>query len=407
MFIFVIGAQIAALLWFIQRPAFAQLLKTVAYRYLPKDIGIVGDFSEISITLFPPGFSVKNPKITLGKRNIIKLPEGSSVVAERIDFGFRPFQIFSGDIRVNEMTIVNGDIQLFLDQEGEVKKKPTQASLTKLDFHWDELFQIRAEAIALQNVKISAKVKNSPLSFSCTAGSVRLGQWSGRGGLGYAVHLDLTQVHASVFKGWSASDSIERVQGEAFVNALGLQLESLSVYKAGVEVNVLGKLEGNVLEPKSLIADASLNIHGDLKNLIKMLPVSISSSQGPEGLFTFNGKLKGNIVKALETFQLEGLLSIKNFGFQGWKADSISAEGRWDASPSGGALVLKKALISSAEQAKLGGKQPGSGGRIEIGPVSWSLGSSTPLKFPIHVEISYPLARSSSVKKQFTLWISD
>src|SRR5580692_8265074 len=90
-FIAVIGTLITSLLWFIESPQFAHFLKTVASRYLSADIGIQADFSELSIKLFPPGFSVKDPRIFLGKWNIANLPPGSSVTAERIDFKFHLF----------------------------------------------------------------------------------------------------------------------------------------------------------------------------------------------------------------------------------------------------------------------------------------------------------------------------
>src|SRR5688572_2194964 len=106
-FSFVVSLLIGGLLWFIQSPQFALMVKTVISKYLPKDLGIESDFSELSVKLFPPGLSIRNPKIWLKDQNIAKLPAGSSVVAERIDLTFRPFQIFSGDIRVHEVTIAN------------------------------------------------------------------------------------------------------------------------------------------------------------------------------------------------------------------------------------------------------------------------------------------------------------
>ncbi len=88
-------------MWFIQSPGFALLLKTVASRYLPKDLGIEADFTELSIKFYPPGFSVRNPKIALKNRNIARLPAGSTVLAKSIDFTFHPFQALSGSIRIH------------------------------------------------------------------------------------------------------------------------------------------------------------------------------------------------------------------------------------------------------------------------------------------------------------------
>src|SRR5688572_4202129 len=103
-FITVISLLVASLLWFIESPQFAVALKDFAYRYLPRDLGIQADFSELSVKLFPPGFSVKNPRLSLGKRNIANLPAGSAVSAERIDFKFQFFQMLSGSIRVHDLS---------------------------------------------------------------------------------------------------------------------------------------------------------------------------------------------------------------------------------------------------------------------------------------------------------------
>src|SRR4051812_3877615 len=104
-FMLVIGFWVSALLWFLQSPQFAVVLKTVATRYIPTDIGIQANFSEFSVKLFPPGFSVKNPEVKIEKNNVLHLPPGSSIKAEKIDFTFLPLQVFSGDIRVHEVGI--------------------------------------------------------------------------------------------------------------------------------------------------------------------------------------------------------------------------------------------------------------------------------------------------------------
>lgn len=110
LFIFIVGALVAGLIAFIQTPLFARAVKSRLARYVPPEFGIQGDFDEFSLgRFFPPGLSVVRPSVSLGAQNILKIfPWGSKVQAARIDLNFLPFQIFSRNIRVNTVRIVDG-----------------------------------------------------------------------------------------------------------------------------------------------------------------------------------------------------------------------------------------------------------------------------------------------------------
>ena len=74
----------------------------------------------------------------MGQQNLINLPAGSSVVAQRIDLRFQPFQMLSGKIRLHEVAIVDGEVKLILHAKNETKKNAGQS--LKLNVNWDELF---------------------------------------------------------------------------------------------------------------------------------------------------------------------------------------------------------------------------------------------------------------------------
>jgi hypothetical protein len=383
LFIIVMGVLISSLLWYIQSPSFANTLKLVASRYLPLDAGIDADFSELSIRMFPPGFSIKNPKIKLKEHNIVKLPAGSEVTAERIDFTFLPFQALSGDIRVHQVSIVKGNLLLILDQLGGSKKK---AKKFPFEVNWDELFQVRAEAVALEDVDVKVQFVNSKDSVSAQAKSVRLAQWSGRGGLGYSLELQLSKIQSGFFAQVSLPQEIDELQMNAHVNALGLQLETLTISNPGISLTADGKVKGNLLEPHQLQADGSVNLRGDFTQLFQVYQPKIFKSHFPKGLFAFNGKVQANLARFLETLKAEGKVNVRGFRFKEWKVDSIHAEGEWDAAPGGGEILLKKASLASREIPRTGGTQPGEGGKIDIGAVRWTVGSSARLNVPVKIE---------------------
>jgi hypothetical protein len=150
-FVAVIGVLIAALVTFIQSPQFAVALKRVASKYFPADLGVEADFSELSIRMYPPGVSIQNPRITTRARNIINLPGGAKIKAERLDLSFLPFQMFSGNIRVHRVTIVKGDVELYFDREYLARKSKRR------EFHWNDLLQVQVESILLQDSRLNLR----------------------------------------------------------------------------------------------------------------------------------------------------------------------------------------------------------------------------------------------------------
>ncbi len=284
---------------------------------------------------------------------------------------------------MNELTIVNGKIQLALDK---VKNKKSPSNVGKLDFHWDELFHFHAESIVLENVDFNLKLGNT--SDSHLGGHLailRVAQWTGRGGLGYSAYVNLKNLQGGYLKSLTLPEKIDSVQGEAYLNALGLNLESLLISFNGLEGSVFGQIKGNILEPKNLVADATVGLKGDLEKALKtFLPKPPKDL--PNGLFTFSGKLQGNLAKLLETLKLEGDVSIKNFNYQKWVFEEFQANCKWMASATGGEISLLKGTIKSQDRPRVGGFQPGGGGKIEIGPVKWVVGSMQPMKIPLHFE---------------------
>ena len=387
-FSLVISFLIAGVLWFIQSAHFAVVLKTVASQYLPKDLGISGDFSEISVQLFPPGFSLRKPRLSVKGRNPVQLPIGSSVVAERIDFSFRPFQIFSGAIRIHEVAVINGRIELNLEAPAPHKKAEPM--------HWEDLFRVRAEGVALENVEFNvhllqggsavAQQTGVDPSLQGNARRVRLRRAEDQAGLGYLLELDLSQLNGSVMQALSLPGSVDSVKARARVNESGMQIESLSLGRAGLEVAVAGALVGNFLNlEKSLKADLTVKAKGDLSVISKTLNLN---KRGPllGGQFNVEGKLTGNLFKAVETLRVEGSVQVENMIYEQWKAQSVQAQGQWESSSQGGQFTLKRALINSPLSPRIGGTHPGEGGRVELGATRWSFGSSNPVEVPVRFD---------------------
>ena len=388
-FCLVVALLVTGILYFIQSARFAAVLKSVVSRYLPKDLGIGGDFSEVSVQFYPPGFSMKNPKIWVQDQNPLQLPGGSAVEANRIDFTFRPLQIFSGDIRVHQIRISEGQVRLAIDPTQQILKKG--ASLTSTVnrshlFHWEDLFRIRADAVALDRVEIKLGLDPKELGFHGLARSVTLSRSEGQSVPGYNLEMEINQIQGKWLNLKSTFGSIESLRTKGHLSESGVEIEELSLIQPGLSIEAPGRLTGDVLNLKGrLEADLRVKANGDLGLLAKGYSDE-KKNPVPHGRFIFDGKLGGNLLKPMETLKIGGTVQLDDLRFQNWKAQLVQAKLKWEASPKGGELNVESGSVSSSVAPRSDPDHPGEGGRIEFGPVRWELGTQRPLSLPLKFE---------------------
>ena len=370
-FMITMTISVSILLWFIQSPGFARFFKERAAHYVPKDLGVEADFSEFAIRLFPPAIALKNPKVKLLERNILKLPAGSEVQAARMDLIFRPFQILSDQIRVNEVAIVQGEVRLVLPQGASQPKKPVKKDPVKLSFHWDELFQVRAEALSLQDIKLQIVWEWSGETLGLKAKELRVGQWKGEGGLGYEASVEVSELQGSVLEEFELVKRLSHAKGLARVNEKGIQIENLTLVASGFQAAASGSIRGNVLNPTALLLDAQVTASGDLAQGAPFL--NPDSPPPLAGIAEFTGNVRGNLERPMETLQAQGSVKVRDARFAQWHADQVVAHGKWSASERGGLVTLAQATIEEAHRPRSQGLAA-SGGRLEIGSTQINIG---------------------------------
>jgi len=394
LFILVLSAWLAAAIIFIQSPRFATIFKKVAARYIPGDLGVDGDFSEFAIQLFPPGISLKNPKITLRERNVLKMPAGTTVQAQRINLNFELFQTLSGEIRIHEAEIVDGEATLVLDSVPSETVGKAEKKRLNLNFHWDELLQVRAESIALKNTRMHLIWKHASDSetIDFLAQLVRLSQWSGKGGLGYEASIHLTEMTSKlahdVIEGVHLPTAIDELHTVARVNGAGATLEEFLLNLQGVSVRSTGKIQGDILNAKGEKKfELDLTTDGELQNVHKLVRDATGSDIGDiQGRGVFKGKLQGSVDSKIHLLKAEGRLELEKLEFQKWKADHFSIEGGWTSSDRGGEIAITRGFVSSEETERQ--NKPASGGEIEIGAFKLSLGEITSPSNPVLIPLN-------------------
>jgi hypothetical protein len=388
-FITVILVLVAGSLAFIQSGAFARILKGFVARTLPSDLGIEGDFSDLSVKIFPPGVSIRNPKIELKENNVADLLAGSSIDASELHLIFQPVQMLSGTIRVNEIRVITGKLHLILDEKAKPRSKAKSKSL-RPEFSWDELFQIRAEAISASDTDVRVEWKGSDASLQFHAKDARIAQWSGGGGLGYEVQADVRAIEATPPKSMPALELFQRLgkvdqfEANVRVNAAGMQIHAAKVVGSGVDLQASGSIKGDVVSSKNLAMDLNLLASGAVEDMVRVLALKKTDALAKaEGKLSFKGLFRGNPADFMSTARLEGAANLEKAKFGPWSADSAKVEGAWVASPKGGEISLSKAVIESREVARSAPSQPGWGGRVEIGPAKISLESTASVQIPL------------------------
>ena len=253
--------------------------------------------------------------------------------------------------------------------------------------------------------------ESAALALDLLAESLRIGQWSGHGGLGYELALDLRDVHLHrlppEWVGKAMAAQLEeiglsgrtivcrRIGGRARLNVLGLELDTLKLAMAepDVELDVTGQVKGNILRPKNLVIDAHAEASGDLATFATFasgpfLARHVGESAGLSGRARFRGQVTGNLDRLLETLKVDGAVELENPKFREWAADHVALEGAWRApSSEGGAgeLSLTRGEIVEREGARAPGT-PGQGGKIAIGAFKMPLDGKHPVVVPLTLE---------------------
>ncbi len=394
-FLGLVGLLVGAAVAFIQSERFAGFAKTLLARHMPAEFGVSGDFEGFAIRLFPPSLSVNRPSVKVAKRNILDLPEGASVRAERIDLVFRPFQVITGSIRVHQVTVVRGEVAIAFGK-GYFGRKATRKKGLMPSFHWDELLQVRAESIELVDTQVRATVEDWAVSAELRAERLRLSQWYGKGGMGYELALRLRDVKGEM-PGWAAIPSrIDRIEGEAKLNAAGLQLERLMMKLGGVQAELAAAVKGDLLQPSTLRAEGDLVAEGGLGEALELarsLGADVGGSARSDspfsGSFSLATKFAADLTRISESAKASGQLTVVGFRKGPWAADRVTAEGNW-AAAGGGEVELTRLIAMAAERKRDGGLKAGHGGQVTIGPVRFKPGGTEPVVVPIVLERVHP-----------------
>ena len=368
-------ALVVSSIGFLQSRMFAGLVQNFLSKSIPPELGVRGSFDEFGIRLFPPAVSISRPRLVLDPKNLFSLPADSVIRADRIDLRFRPVQMLTGKVMLDQVRIVGGDIELELSAEAD-RSKSAPSRKGSHGIRWDELVQVQVRGIALENTRLALAWGARELRVEIDAQDVLLS----RSGDGTDSHLDLSAVIPSLVllngKRAESRREIVDLKAEAMIYTDRIEVQELAA-DVGTDdfeflINSEGVVKGNVLNPESLQADLKVRARGELQSLLEWAGFQGSDSSGN---LSFNGKMRGDFLRLAETLIFDGKIDLDHGQVFGWKVDSVEGAARFESqgSPSRGTLEVKSAQVTFAD----------GGGKLEVGTTAFKLGQAAPVKIPL------------------------
>lgn len=369
--------MVGSAIGFIQSKRFARVAQDFLSRSIPPELGVRGTFEEFGIRLFPPAVSISRPQLQLEPRNLFALPADSVIRAERIDLRFRPVQVLTGKVQLDQVRIVGGDIELEM-APGARSPGPSRAGQ---GIKWDELVQVQVRGVALENTRLSLDWKESALKVVLDAEDVLLE----RDGEAAGAQLDLRAAVSSLLirEGKSEREIID-LRLAATIKPDRVDIERLSADFGTDEFEFLvsssGTLSGSILDLSSLKADLSVEASGDFESLATWAGlVSSGSANRPgealSGSLSFDGRLGADLMRLSETLVFDGRTVLKGGDVRGWRMDLAEISARFESQGrlSAGLLSIRSGKVAL----------PGNSGRVELGSIQYKLGSRAALRVPM------------------------
>jgi hypothetical protein len=386
-FIGIVSVLFLAATILLQSRPFAYLLTEIAFRSLPDHMGIEGEFSEIDIKLFPPGIDLHQPSIQISKQNSLGLPGSASLNAKKVGLRFYPLQMLSGSIRVHELIVFEGNIRSEWDQFRAKDKAKELSQVDPFRINWDELFNFKVESIQFYQTQISLEVLEPGFGVDFLANSLRLSQWSGRGGVGYELDMDLKEIEIKAPEKLDLPQSVSRLQGLTRMNPLGTDIEGWKLEMAGLTLSLDGAISGDFFSEDRKLLEAELKLDTKFSELEDKLR-SISFLEEVQGDLGWHGKLKLDLMQPKETFSLEGQLVGNALAWKGWNAERFIANGRWRAQrgASWGEMRIDGLEVSSSIAHRAGGRLRGRGGQVKVAPFTVFPGELSELELDLQLD---------------------
>ncbi|MBU6374443.1 MAG: translocation/assembly module TamB domain-containing protein [Bdellovibrionales bacterium] len=364
-FILVVSGLVGGAITFLQSKSFAGMVRNFLSRTVPRELGVSVKFSEFQLQVFPPGVSIRNPELQLEDNNFIGIPRDSVLRASRITLRFRPFQMLSGNVRVEQLSLSDAEIDMQM-----VQKKSGQS---RSSLEWSQIFQVKLQSLVLENsiVRLRWPTDGTNVSVKVDRASVSRSEKSKNYPFLVEANVDRVEVRHR-----ENPVALVKLSTVAEVGPRGVSLSTFSARTGdGAEasnVKLSGDIQGNLLDPSGLKSQLQIEASGESDALMKWIIAKEIPAKRPKppvrflGKYSLQGKLNGDLLRISQTAVFDGRCTLENGEMMGWPVGQAEALIKVRSQLGGGADIdLDAAKISHP-----------SGGKISVGKTQFSIRSN-------------------------------
>ncbi len=365
---------------FLQSRTFAGMVQGFLSKSIPSELGVRGNFEDFGIRLFPPAVSIRKPELKLEPKNLFSLPADSVIRAERIDLRFRPIQMLTGRVLLDQLRIVGGDIELQLAGD---RGRPAQPRAKSHPLDWDSLVQVQVLGLALEDSRISLEWEDRDLRVEVDARQIALSRQDDS--RSKSLLLD-SNISSLVIVEGEETRQVTDLSLVASISPDGIDIQKLAADFGGEDFEFLvsssGRIHGSILDLESLKADLAIQAEGELESLAGWVGLSGESGDGDEerslsGRTRFDGRIRADLLKFEQTLVFDGKIRLEEGEVLGWSTSLVEAAARLEAQGklSHANLAIRSATIGFS-----------SGGSVQVGAFEMRIGQQGAVKIPIQLK---------------------
>lgn len=334
--------MVMGIILFIQSELFAGLLKNLAKKHLPADLGVEGEFKELSVKLLPPGIVIHHPSLSLKEKNFANLPGGTKIEADALDLTFQFFQLLTGSVDVNAFAISGASLTLDLDEKFFAeyernmmsKQKSSLISMPSLSLSWENLVRFKFRSVSILDSKVDIRMHRGgrfiPIGVQAFTKELTVGRSTVDGYPAYDIAADFQNAQVQI---GNFSQNLTQFQSSLEVSSKGVAVHTLSMQEDDVNFHANGQISGNVLNPDKLMAKLNYIIKGSVPKLVspQMLGSLVHVPKGAhvDGNLSIEGDVQADLLNLQNTMATRFSLKVANPVYSAWNAKELEVHGEW------------------------------------------------------------------------------
>jgi hypothetical protein len=318
-------------LLYLQSASFGNAIKQMISERSPRKLGVVGDFTNLNLHLFPPGVGVANPKIRIEKDNVTHVPIEGEIEAQELRVSFAPFQMFSGVLQASEVEVRGGAIQGKL--WAEAFKDKGRAKKSNANLSWQDLFQLQINGFRFVDTYLNIRTelpgeKHEELVTEFVVKDLKLekSRFDGKDGFGSNGIVNAVRVEAPT--SWNVPiKEANQLQWNIALTEKGLKLDPFVADLSGVRLKLKGGIDGNLLDPS---ADPIIRADAEVTSDLESFFLTNFDSPAWKGNLTASAKLVGNLKNLAESLKGQFNVECTDFHWEHASASLLKLDGGLD-----------------------------------------------------------------------------